>query len=120
MNAELSAICDRILSAVLNGVGQGLVLVLLVIVLLKLFRGTNAATRHAIQLATIILLAVLPIAHFCSEDSEWSWFSTRPDGGLPATLQFESPLPVTVPLEREVYVSDENAAPPGFEHAIPP
>ena len=91
MNAELSAICDRILSAVLNGAAQGLLLVLLLIALLRLLRGINAATRHALELTTLVLLALLPVAHFYFDRAELNWFSTAvPPATVPVDAHFDA------------------------------
>jgi hypothetical protein len=47
----------------LNGSVQGLVLAGGVGMAMKLFPGANAATRHAVGFATLLIVAVLPIAH---------------------------------------------------------
>lgn len=70
MNAELSALCDRIVAALLNGTAQGLLLVLFAAGLLRFHRGFNAATRYAIAFGTILLLALLPLIHLAWEEGE--------------------------------------------------
>ncbi len=64
MNAELESLALRILSAVFNGGYQGLLLTLLVWLGLSLFPRTNAATRHAVGFATLLVVAILPAIHF--------------------------------------------------------
>jgi len=114
MNSEIISIGDSVLSAVLNGVYQGTLLSALVWIAFKLLTRTNAATRHAVGFATLIIVAILPAAHFfprlslkpVSEDSSGLLspnISKRPNGGwieteVPsegATLQER---PSTLPL----------------------
>src|SRR5438046_6500814 len=64
MNAESAVVFDRILSALLNGTVQGALMVLILWLSLRVLSRTNAATRHALGLAVLILTALLPIAHF--------------------------------------------------------
>ena len=70
MNAELSAVCANVLSAVLNGMAQGILLVLLLAAVFRVFRKMNAATRHGLELLTLAILVALPLAHFFSLPSE--------------------------------------------------
>jgi beta-lactamase regulating signal transducer with metallopeptidase domain len=70
MNAEFAAVCDRILGALLNGMGEGLLLVLLLIGLFKAFRRINAATRHALELTTLLLVALLPFGHLLLDSTD--------------------------------------------------
>ena len=48
MSAELIYWADRVFAALLNGMGQGLLLTAAVWLGLKLIPRTNAATRHAV------------------------------------------------------------------------
>jgi beta-lactamase regulating signal transducer with metallopeptidase domain len=64
MNPELEPLCHRILSALLNGGYQGLLLTGFVWLGLKFLPNTNASTRHAVGLATLLVVAVLPLIHF--------------------------------------------------------
>ncbi len=64
MSAALETFCDRALSALCNGTYQGLILAAFVGMALAFCRDVNATTRHAVQFLTLILVAVLPIAHF--------------------------------------------------------
>ena len=64
MNAELEPLSLRILSALLNGGYQGLLLTCLLWLGLKLIPRTNAATRHAVGLVALLLVAALPLVHF--------------------------------------------------------
>lgn len=64
MNTELELACTRVLAAVLNGGYQGLLLTAVIWLGLKLFPRANAATRHAVWFATILVVALLPAVHF--------------------------------------------------------
>ncbi len=64
MITEMSAASDRLVSAALNGTCQGVVLALLAGVCLRALGGTNAATRHAVWFATLLLAALLIPAHY--------------------------------------------------------
>ncbi len=59
MSPDLLRGCDEVMTAVVNGTGQGLVLVGLVGLVLRWAGRTNAATRHATWLVTLVLLAGL-------------------------------------------------------------
>jgi len=63
MNPELEPLSLRILSALLNGGYQGLLLTGLFWLGLKLLPRINAATRHAVGLVTLLLVAALPLFH---------------------------------------------------------
>lgn len=59
MRAEPGAVYDGLVSAAINGMGQGLLAILLLAACFKIFRRTNAATRHALEFWTLLLLAAL-------------------------------------------------------------
>src|SRR5258706_1284269 len=64
MKTEILTASDQFVTATLNGIYQGLILVLRVALGLRLMgRTTNAATRHAIWFATLILLVLIIPAH---------------------------------------------------------
>jgi beta-lactamase regulating signal transducer with metallopeptidase domain len=62
MSLEFLAAADRLVSASLNGLYQGLIVTVIVAVCLRLGR-TNAATRHAVWLTTLLVVALLIPAH---------------------------------------------------------
>jgi len=64
MNAEIELMSGRVLGALLNGGAQGLVIALLAWAGLRMARRANAATRHAAGYAALLLMALLPLAHF--------------------------------------------------------
>ncbi len=64
MNITLTNLCAQLLSALGNGLWQGLVLTALVCGGLKVLRGLNAASRYAVELATLVIVAALPVVHF--------------------------------------------------------
>src|SRR5262245_29366813 len=111
MNAELSAVCVNVLSAVLNGMAQGILLVLLLAGAFRVFRKMNAATRHGLELMTLVLLIALPITHFLLGNARppvlplsTPEFSSLPD----QTVPIESALPpkvTSVPLARPATIS---------------
>lgn len=68
MNIDALGACDRLVTAAVNGVWQGIIITVLVGVSLRLLRRTNAATRHAIWFSTLLLLVFL-IPFHCLRDS---------------------------------------------------
>jgi beta-lactamase regulating signal transducer with metallopeptidase domain len=79
MNNEIAQFCDRILSALCNGLYQGLILAVVVYFLLKILPRTNAATRHAVLYSTLLLTAVLPLAHFAFPSLDTGYIASAPD-----------------------------------------
>ena len=63
MKYELFALSERLLSGALTGWYQGLVLALIIGAALRLLRRTNAATRHGIWFATLLLVSALMIGN---------------------------------------------------------
>jgi beta-lactamase regulating signal transducer with metallopeptidase domain len=86
MNAEVPAICQNILGAVLNGMAQGVLPVLLLAAAFRVFRKMNAATRHGLELITLAILLALPFAHFHVLPFDSSDFFTSP-ASLPAPAE---------------------------------
>ena len=64
MNGEWDTLGLQVLSALFNGAGQGLLLTLVVALLFRGGRGVNAATRHAVGLAVLAAVLLLPAGHF--------------------------------------------------------
>src|SRR6267378_5300016 len=63
MKIETLSACDQLVAAAVNGIYQGIILTLLVGLSLRVFRRTNAATRHAVWFATLLLLVGIIAAH---------------------------------------------------------
>lgn len=63
MNPELEQLTQWVLGALVNGLYQGLLLAAVLWLGLKLFRGTNAATRHAAGFLVLLIVAGLPVVH---------------------------------------------------------
>jgi beta-lactamase regulating signal transducer with metallopeptidase domain len=63
MGTEILSVSDRLLSAGMNGIYQGILITVLVALSFRVFSRTNAATRHAVWLCTLMLLVVLVVAH---------------------------------------------------------
>lgn len=64
MGNEILGVSDRLLAAVMNGIYQGILVTVLVALSFRVFRRTNAATRHAVWLCTLVLLVLLVVAHW--------------------------------------------------------
>src|SRR5678809_685891 len=64
MNAKVQEICVHLFPATLNGVYQGIILSVIVAAILGLWVRTNAATRHAIWFATLMLVVLIIPAHY--------------------------------------------------------
>lgn len=64
MNAEIEILANRVLSALGNGLYQGLLLTVLVALVFRWFRGISATTRHAVGMMTLVLVGLLPAFHF--------------------------------------------------------
>src|SRR2546425_2587238 len=63
MKNEILTACDQLVSAMVNGVCQGIILAILVALGLRMLRRTNAATRHAVWFCTLLLLVSLLVAN---------------------------------------------------------
>jgi hypothetical protein len=85
MSPELELLSQRALSAVLNGIYQGLLLTLVLATGLRLAPRLNAATRFSIRFAALLIIAALPLAHLAS-----AWISSAPGeaptAGKPSVL----------------------------------
>jgi len=64
MNVKVQEICAQLLPATVNGVYQGIVISLVVAAMLRLIVRTNAATRHAIWFASLLLIVLIIPAHY--------------------------------------------------------
>lgn len=64
MNILWSQYADTILSALINGVMQGLVLCGMIWAVLRISRKLNASTRYLIWLSTLVAVCLLPCTHF--------------------------------------------------------
>ncbi|MGV3774668.1 MAG: M56 family metallopeptidase [Verrucomicrobiales bacterium] len=62
MNWEMTG--QRASEALLNGSYQGMLLIVATGLILKVLPRTNAATRHAVMLVTLIIAAAMPLLHF--------------------------------------------------------
>src|SRR5206468_1347034 len=78
MGTEILGVSDRLLAAVMNGIYQGILITVLVALSFRVFRRTNAATRHALWLCTLVLLVLLVVAH--------CFFHSRPPARQPGTI----------------------------------
>lgn len=64
MSPALELFAHRIVAALFNGLYQGMVLAAVLWLGLRLFRRTNAATRHAAGFVGLLAIAALPVIHF--------------------------------------------------------
>src|SRR6266536_4486912 len=85
METEILGVSDRLLAAVINGIYQGILITVLVALSFRVFRRTNAATRHAVWLCTLALLVLLIVAHCFSY--------SRPPARQRAKLAWTAPTP---------------------------
>lgn len=114
MNPELQWECNRVVSALLNGGYQGLMVVALVWLGMKAAARSNAATRHAVWMTTLLLVVALPIFHYAMEHGqgvhEASLSSDNTDHAISGEQWIESPL-VAKDATVENSVSDDLADP---------
>ncbi len=91
MNLEL--LSHRLLGALFNGGYQGLLLTLSVWLGLKLVPRSNAATRHAVWLVTLLAVAALPVAHFFGLPTAVAKAVPAEEPAVVADVPAENPLP---------------------------
>jgi len=119
MSAGLELLANRVLSALGNGVYQGLLLAVLVWAGLRLFPRSSAATRHAVGLVTLVAVVLLPVVHLFAA-SRAGVISTAASHGISAG---PPPTPVTDgPEATEVAMLAEAGliSGTGFGHSFPP
>ena len=91
MKAELQQVCAGLFGATVNSVYQGVLVCILVGFLLRLLVRTNAATRHAVWLATLALVVMAVPVHY------WLAFHSVAEelgrGALPAEAKTAGPIP---------------------------
>src|SRR5438067_132120 len=85
MGTEILGASDRLLAAVMNGIYQGILITVLVALSFRVFRRTNAATRHAVWLCTLMLLILLVAAH--------CFLNSRPPALQPGKITRTAPTP---------------------------
>lgn len=96
MKIEILTAGNHLVSAVLNGVYQGLIVAALVGIGLRLIGKTNAATRHTVWFATLLLLVVIIPAH-CLRDQGVSNAQNRMER-ITESLPAQNSSFATVPL----------------------
>lgn len=65
MITELQRIGAQLMTAAINGVYQGIIVVVLAALVLRMWTRTNAATRHAVWFSSLVLLVLIIPAHYC-------------------------------------------------------
>jgi beta-lactamase regulating signal transducer with metallopeptidase domain len=111
MKIELLNACDQWFSATLNGLYQGLVVAALAALGLRLVGSTNAATRHAIWLATLVVVVALLPAHYCCSHLISACQAQQGDNVLSTALLEPEPSPaITIrdPIAEERALADSN------------
>lgn len=112
MNPDFGAACNRVLEALFNGVYQGLLVVGLVWLGLRLLPRSNASTRYAAGFAGMIIIACLPALHL--GQAVWPRLSDWAEAGLAqlaAAYKQQQPAAELIPAE-ETAVSVESASEP--------
>jgi beta-lactamase regulating signal transducer with metallopeptidase domain len=103
MKNEILTICYQLVAATVNGTYQGILIAVLVAASLRMSRRTNAATRYAVWLGTLLLLALIIPAHF---------LRSRLDAGVtPATVETSVAAPV-LPHDSDVISTEASSLPP--------
>jgi beta-lactamase regulating signal transducer with metallopeptidase domain len=64
MKTEIHTLCAHVVSALLNGAYQGILVAALVSVVLRFAVRTNAATRYAVWFASLLLVVLIIPAHY--------------------------------------------------------
>jgi beta-lactamase regulating signal transducer with metallopeptidase domain len=95
MNAKVQEICVHLFPATLNGVYQGIILSVIVAAILGLWVRTNAATRHAIWFATLMLVVLIIPAHYWLDKPTPSGTA----GGTASAAGWTSELSPDAPVE---------------------
>lgn len=90
MKLDLPSLCNELISALVTGGAQGALIIALVWVALRLMPRANAATRHGAWLATLLVVAMLPVVSFVR--SIWPESST-PVGAEAAESETAPPTP---------------------------
>ncbi len=85
MNSDIQSLANEALAALLLGGAQGLLITAAVWAALRLFRRANAATRHAVWFATLLIVAILPFLHFVAPRASHLLSLFRPAPDAPAT-----------------------------------
>jgi beta-lactamase regulating signal transducer with metallopeptidase domain len=70
MNTEFHAWCARVVGSLLNGMYQGILLWLAMVLLFRWWTRSNAATRHAAWFSVLLLVAFLIPAHYFLDGHE--------------------------------------------------
>lgn len=103
--------CSRLLTALFNGGYQGLALTGLILAVLSSMRRASAATRHHICLVALLLVALLPAAHFARSTSP----STGGEDSSFAIDHAPPPSPSAIGFMNEAGVP---ASPPAYHNEI--
>ncbi|GEM_PF-1261837 len=112
-------------AALFNGVYQGIALAVVLWVGLKLFRGLNAATRHAVTFVALLVVALLPVFHLVASASfidrkpvavagETNVSATPADFSPPASSRF----PMAAPAIQNASESAERSHEKNLTHVV--
>jgi beta-lactamase regulating signal transducer with metallopeptidase domain len=108
MNADIQAVCNELISALIQGGAQGGLIIGLIWACLKLCPRANAATRHAAWFATLLVAALLPAIIFLGSFFKTSQPEPKPTAAETVTFAAIEPpaaepgnLPRTEELELE-------------------
>src|SRR5262245_55979539 len=102
MKNEIVTACYQLITAGINGTVQGIMVALLVAGGLRLMGRTNAATRHAVWFATLLLLALIIPANLLHEHLESAHSSTvvqEADSSAPDPISAEATHAAATPQD---------------------
>jgi len=123
MNPELEQLAQRVVGALLTGLYQGLLLTLVFWAGLKIFRGTNATTRHAVGFVALLAVTLLPWLHFLMPEGAHQRVASNANDRVTeqAGAQYVLPNPMNARDVRtpEMASPDDDDIGPGAFRAVP-
>src|SRR5438105_2750746 len=114
MKAELQQVCAGLFGATVNSVYQGVLVCVLVGFLLRLLVRTNAATRYAVWLATLVLVVMaVPVHYWLAFHNDVEESGQR---GVPVAAKIGRPIRAFAGVAAPVGAQPFASPPPGNPH----
>src|SRR4051812_33166093 len=108
MNLDVQWTCTELISALIEGGAQGALITGLIWGALRLWPRANAATRHGAWFATLLVVALLPAAHFGKALAQhWNLLSKPTVANIPIAT---APAVPAFDVTSEKSIEDEAAA----------